>query len=85
MATSSLRGGAPRESGIDAALLVLRLTLGILILIHGLSKLPPPSAFIVDVVTKAGLPASSPMASTSARSSRRSCSSSASGRGWRRS
>jgi len=56
MATSSLRGGAPRESGIDAALLVLRLTLGILILIHGLSKLPPPSAFIVDVVTKAGLP-----------------------------
>ena len=31
MATSSLRGGAPRESGIDAALLVLRLTLGILI------------------------------------------------------
>lgn len=56
MATSSLRGGAPRESGIDAALLVLRLTLGILILIHGLSKLPPPSAFVVGVVTKAGLP-----------------------------
>ena len=56
MATSSLRGGAPRESGIDAALLILRLTLGILILIHGLSKLPPPSAFVVNVVTKAGLP-----------------------------
>ena len=47
MATSSLRGGAPRESGIDAALLILRLTLGILILIHGLSKLPPPPTFIV--------------------------------------
>ena len=56
MATSSLRGGAPRESGIDAALLILRLTLGILILIHGLSKLPPPSAVVVNVVTKAGLP-----------------------------
>jgi putative oxidoreductase len=56
MATSSLRASSPRESSIDAALLVLRLTLGILILIHGLSKLPPPPAFIVDVVTKAGLP-----------------------------
>jgi len=56
MATSSLRAGAPRESSIDAALLVLRLTLGILLLIHGLTKLPPPPAFIVGVVTKAGLP-----------------------------
>jgi putative oxidoreductase len=56
MATSSLRASSPRESSIDAALLVLRLTLGLLILIHGLSKLPPPPAFIVDVVTKAGLP-----------------------------
>ena len=56
MATSSLRAGAPRESSIDAALLVLRLTLGILMLIHGLSKLPPPPAFIIGVVTKAGLP-----------------------------
>ncbi len=57
MATSSLRASSPRESSIDAALLVLRLMLGILILIHGISKLPPPPpAFIVDVVTKAGLP-----------------------------
>ena len=56
MATSSLRAGAPRESGIDAALLILRLTLGILLLIHGLGKLPPPPAFIIGVVTKAGLP-----------------------------
>ena len=56
MATSSLRASSPRESSTDAALLVLRLMLGILILLHGLSKLPPPPAFIVDVVTKAGLP-----------------------------
>ncbi len=56
MATSSLRASSPRESSIDLALLILRLTLGILILLHGLSKLPPPPAFIVDVVTKAGLP-----------------------------
>jgi putative oxidoreductase len=56
MATSSLRASAPRESSIDAALLILRLTLGILILIHGLTKLPPPPEFIVGAVTKAGLP-----------------------------
>ena len=56
MATSSLRGGAPRESGIDAALLVLRLTLGILILFHGMSKLPPPPAFIADALAKMGMP-----------------------------
>ena len=84
MATSSLRASSPRESSIDVALLILRLMLGILILLHGLSKLPPPPAFIVDVVDQGGPAASfSPTASTSARSSRRSCSSSASGRDWR--
>ena len=56
MATSSLRGGAPRESGIDAALLVLRLTLGVLILFHGISKLPPPPALIADALAKMGMP-----------------------------
>ena len=57
MATSSLRAGAPRESSVDVALLILRLRSGVLLLMHGLSKLPPPPAFIVDVVSKAGLPA----------------------------
>lgn len=57
MATSSLRASAPRDSGIDAALLVLRLALGILLLLHGLSKLPPPSAGIVNTLAKANLPA----------------------------
>ena len=45
----------PARSSIDAALLVLRLTLGVLILIHGLSKLPPPPAFIVGAGDQGGL------------------------------
>jgi putative oxidoreductase len=56
MATSSLRASAPRESGIDAALLILRLALGILVLLHGISKLPPPPAFIVGALAKMDLP-----------------------------
>ncbi|MEO7115943.1 MAG: DoxX family protein [Caldimonas sp.] len=56
MATSSLRASAPRQGGIDAALLVLRLTLGILILLHGLSKLPPPPAFVAGMLVKMNLP-----------------------------
>jgi putative oxidoreductase len=56
MATSSLRASSPRESGIDAALLILRLTLGILILLHGVSKLPPPPAFIVGALAKMDMP-----------------------------
>ena len=57
MATSSLRAPAARDSaGIDAALLILRLVLGVLILFHGISKLPPPPAFIVDALGQAGLP-----------------------------
>jgi putative oxidoreductase len=56
MATSSLRASAPRQGSVDAALLVLRLTLGILVLLHGISKLPPPPAFVVDMLVKANLP-----------------------------
>ena len=56
MATSSLRASTPRESGVDAALLILRLTLGILLLFHGLSKLPPPPAFIVGLLAKMDIP-----------------------------
>jgi putative oxidoreductase len=57
MAKSSLRAPSARDSaGIDAALLVLRLVLGILILMHGISKLPPPPEFLIDALAKAGLP-----------------------------
>ncbi len=56
MATSSLRASGPRESGIDAALLILRLTLGILTLLHGVSKLPTPPGYLVDMLAKANLP-----------------------------
>jgi putative oxidoreductase len=57
MAISSLRAPAARDSaGIDAALLVLRLALGILVLLHGISKLPPPPEFIIGTLAKAGMP-----------------------------
>ena len=56
MATSSLRAAPPRQAGADAALLVLRVVLGVLILLHGLSKLPPPPAFVVSELVKHGLP-----------------------------
>jgi putative oxidoreductase len=56
MAMSSLRPSAPRQAGTDAALLILRLVLGILVLLHGLSKLPPPPEFAVEALGKAHLP-----------------------------
>lgn len=56
MATSSLRAAPPRQAGADAALLVLRIVLGVLILLHGLSKLPPPPAFVAQEIVKHGLP-----------------------------
>jgi putative oxidoreductase len=57
MARSSLRADAARDSaGLDAALLLLRVVLGLLILAHGLSKLPPPSAPVVGLLGKMGLP-----------------------------
>lgn len=40
----------------DAAKLLLRLTLGVLILLHGISKIRGGPGFILDVVDKAGLP-----------------------------
>ena len=57
MATSSLRAPAKRDSaGVDAALLILRLVLGLLMLLHGLNKLPPPPEFLITAVTERGLP-----------------------------
>ena len=45
--------GAARS---DAAKLLLRLALGLLILLHGISKIRGGPGFILDVVEKAGLP-----------------------------
>jgi len=57
MATSSLRAPAARDSaGVDAALLILRVVLGLLILLHGVSKLPPPPEFLVTELSQRGLP-----------------------------
>ena len=56
MAILTHRAAAGRDGGIDAALLVLRLVLGILVLLHGISKLPPPPTPIVDMLAKANLP-----------------------------
>lgn len=52
------RAGAPTAavSADDTARLVLRLTLGLLMLVHGVSKLAGGDAFIVGLVAKAGLP-----------------------------
>lgn len=57
MATSSLRASAPRQGGTDAALLVLRIVLGILVLLHGIAKLPPPPTEIAGILVKMNLPA----------------------------
>jgi len=40
----------------DIAKLLLRLVLGLLILAHGIAKLQGGTGFVVDVVSKAGLP-----------------------------
>ena len=57
MAMSSLRAPAARDSaGVDAALLILRVVLGLLILLHGVSKLPPPPEFLVTALSERGLP-----------------------------
>jgi len=57
MAMSSLRAPATRDSaGVDAALLILRVVLGLLILLHGIGKLPPPPASLVTELAQRGLP-----------------------------
>jgi putative oxidoreductase len=47
------RGGS---SATDVAKLLLRITLGVLILLHGISKIKGGPGFILDVVERAGLP-----------------------------
>jgi len=57
MARSSLRPiDANSSTAADAGRFVLRVVLGVLILCHGISKLPGPPEFVVDVLGKAGLP-----------------------------
>ena len=44
------------EKNVDAGLLVLRLSIGILMLLHGISKLINGAGFIEDTVLSSGLP-----------------------------
>ena len=62
----------------DSGKLVLRLTLGILILLHGIFKLTHGIGPIQGMVTGMGMPAFLPMASMRVKCWGRSCSSSAS-------
>jgi putative oxidoreductase len=57
MAILTNRAADTRDRGIDTALLILRLVLGLLILLHGISKLPPPPKEIADMLAHANLPA----------------------------
>jgi len=57
MAILTNRAADTRDRGIDTALLILRLVLGILILLHGISKLPPPPKEIAAMLAQANLPA----------------------------
>lgn len=49
-------GVSPPGAMSDIAKLLLRLTLGLLILLHGISKIRGGPGFVLDVVEKAGLP-----------------------------
>jgi putative oxidoreductase len=56
ISASTRRAGASTASQ-DTARLLLRLAVGCLILLHGISKIKGGPGFVVDVVGKAGLPA----------------------------
>jgi len=57
MANLSITGARAPSAAFDVGRLILRLTVGVLMLLHGIAKLTGGIGFIVDVVTKAGLPA----------------------------
>jgi putative oxidoreductase len=57
MAILTNRAADSRDRGIDTALLILRLVLGVLILLHGIAKLPPPPRDIAGMLAQANLPA----------------------------
>lgn len=50
------RDADPTGSAVDLAKLLLRVMLGVLILLHGISKIRGGPGFILDVVERAGLP-----------------------------
>jgi len=56
MANLSITGSRTPPVLLDPARLLLRLTLGALILLHGISKIQGGPGFILDIVDKAGLP-----------------------------
>ena len=57
MANVSITGTRYESTGaFDLARLLLRVMLGLLILMHGISKIKGGPGFILDVVDKAGLP-----------------------------
>jgi putative oxidoreductase len=57
MANTSITGSRYESTGtLDVARLLLRLMLGVLILLHGISKIRGGPGFILDIVDKAGLP-----------------------------
>src|SRR5690349_12355252 len=57
MANASITGNRYESATtIDVARLLLRVMLGVLILLHGISKIRGGPGFILDIVDKAGLP-----------------------------
>ena len=57
MANASITGSRyGSTTALDVARLLLRVTLGVLILLHGISKIRGGPGFILDIVDKAGLP-----------------------------
>jgi putative oxidoreductase len=56
MANVSITGARAPSTGFDLGRLILRLVVGVLILLHGISKITGGAGFILDVVGKAGLP-----------------------------
>ena len=56
MAIVTRRPADQYGSGVDTALLILRLVLGITVLLHGIAKLPPPPEGLMGMLAKAGLP-----------------------------
>ena len=57
MANASITGTSYESPAtLDVARLLLRLMLGVLILLHGISKIRGGPGFILDIVDKAGLP-----------------------------
>jgi putative oxidoreductase len=56
MSNLSITGARAPSAGFDLGRLILRLIVGVLILLHGVSKISGGVGFILDVVGKVGLP-----------------------------